>query len=110
GLGVRTAANVGGTDTQDLELFAYVFGDSRPLVKVAQLRGRYEFWTRRQHFDFRNRIWWIPDARVLVTLPASNDVIELTQFDLDDALAKAGVDYLFVASDPPAAARKGERY
>src|SRR5205807_9788233 len=56
------------------------------------------------------RVWLIPDAKVLLTLPTTNDSVHLTRFDLDEALNKSGTDYLFVASDAPTGARKGDRY
>jgi hypothetical protein len=106
-LGVRRTQRAG---QPELDVAAYVAGDPRPLVQVGQFRGDYEANFVQRPYSVRNRVVFVPDARVVVTLPVSNDVIELTRFDLDEALAKADIDYLFVASDPPAVARTGGQY
>lgn len=94
------------------EFWLYLPGDSRPLVQVAQYQDTADFMDRtgRDQLALPKRVWLIPDAKVLVTLPTTNDSVQLTRFDLDEALNKSGTDYLFVASDPPTDARKGERY
>jgi S1-C subfamily serine protease len=45
-------------------------------------------------------IYFIPDAHVIVAIPETNDRLILRQFDLQQALKTAGIDYLFVASSP----------
>jgi hypothetical protein len=94
------------------EFWLYLPGDSRPIVQVAQYQDTADFIDRtgRDQLGLSKRVWLIPDAKVLVTLPTTNDTVQLTRFDLDEALNKSGTDYLFVASDPPTGARKGERY
>jgi hypothetical protein len=52
----------------------------------------------------------LPDAGVLITIPATNASVVLYRFDLDDLLAKYGKDYLFVASTPVTLATKGRTY
>jgi len=60
---------------------------------------------------FDRNVFLIPDAKVLVVLPTKKrDQLLLYKADLDKALANAGVDYLFVASQPPTGAVKGETY
>ncbi len=54
-----------------------------------------------------SRVFFIPEAKVIAVLPVSNDRVVLHKFDLDDALEKSGLDYLFVASTPPRAAKPG---
>jgi hypothetical protein len=56
------------------------------------------------------RVHLIPDARLLVTLPASNDRLVLHRFDPEAALERSGLDYLVVTSQAPPAARKGAEY
>src|SRR5262249_57896922 len=56
------------------------------------------------------RVHFIPDAKLLVTIPDTKDKLVLHRFDLDAALDKAGIDYLFVTSRPPALAGKGIEY
>jgi hypothetical protein len=44
---------------------------------------------------------------VIVVLPTSNDQIVLHKFDVDAALDKSGLDYLFVTSQPPRSVKTG---
>ena len=60
----------------------------------------------REAFGADRRIFLIPSAKVLITIPETNDRLVLHRFDLDAALDKSGVDYLFVMSEPPSGARK----
>jgi len=62
----------------------------------------------KMHHD--KRVHLIPDAKLLVTIPSTNDRLVLRRFDLDDLLAKSGVDYLLVTSQPPAAFKPGATY
>jgi hypothetical protein len=55
--------------------------------------------------DKRNLL--IPDAKLFVLIPPSNDQIILTRLDIEAALEKSGIDYLFVTSTPPNTARPG---
>jgi len=48
--------------------------------------------------ELDNRIWYVPDARMIVTLPMTNDRLIVHRVDLDEALEKADIDYLFVTS------------
>jgi hypothetical protein len=47
---------------------------------------------------------------VLVTIPGTNDRLVLQRFDLEEALDKLGVDYLFVTSTPPTHVKSGSRF
>ena len=60
-----------------------------------------------QHSD---RVHFIPNARLLVTLPLTNDRVELRRFDVEEAMEQAGIDYLVVTSDPPAFAQRGKPF
>lgn len=53
------------------------------------------------------RFHFVPSAKLLVMIPASNDQLLLRRVDVDEALEKSGIDYLFVTSQAPTAARKG---
>lgn len=93
------------------EAAAYLPGDTRPLVPIGRWNGdRLHVHGGDDPVGVWKRFWLNPDAQVVVTLPTGNAEVELTRFDLDAALEKAGTDYLFVPADPPATARKGERY
>jgi predicted Zn finger-like uncharacterized protein len=58
----------------------------------------------------QKRIHIIPDAKLLVTIPKSNDRLILRTVDLDKALEASAGDYLFVASRAPEVALLGAEY
>ena len=47
---------------------------------------------------------------MIITLPLTNRELVLHRFDLEEALNKLGVDYLFVASQPVVEASVGKPY
>ncbi|HTF56760.1 MAG TPA: trypsin-like peptidase domain-containing protein [Planctomycetota bacterium] len=51
------------------------------------------------------RIWLFPRAKVLISIPTTNDRVICRRLDVDALLDRAGVDFLFVASLPPVGAR-----
>jgi hypothetical protein len=89
-------------------------GQDRPLVTLRDIEGvAHENLAyggnpaNRMHHD--KRIHLIPDAKLLVTIPNTNDRLILRRFDLDELLAKADVDYLFVVSQAPLGVKLGEK-
>ena len=52
----------------------------------------------------------IPEAKLLITVPVTNDKLALHKLDVDKALEKASTDYLFVQSLAPDSALKGKAY
>jgi hypothetical protein len=56
------------------------------------------------------RLHLIPEAGLIITIPTGNDRLVLHRFDFRGALERSGVPYLFIASQPVLAARKGETY
>jgi hypothetical protein len=89
-------------------------GQTRPVAALRDIEGvAFENLNyggnpaNKMHHD--KRIHLIPDARLLVTIPNTNDRLILRKFDLDDLLAKSEVDYLFVTSQPPLAVKPGEK-
>ena len=77
-------------------------GDRRPICSVdvqENVNGIYE-----------NRVWYIPSAKTLVTLPAENDRVVLRRLDVEEQLKARGGDYLFVLSIPVSEARLGGAY
>lgn len=99
----------GGGGKKDLAL--HMVGDSRPLMHlphVVDLGGGDDVRFGFTKFGADKRIHFIPDGKVFVTLPFANDKVHVHRFDVDEALDKAGIDYLFVMSRPPQVAPKGE--
>ena len=52
----------------------------------------------------------IPDANLLVVVPPAKNRLILKHLDIKAALDNSGVDYLFVASSPLTATKKGGAY
>ena len=86
----------------------HMAGETRPLVTLndIELPKGINQWAR-EAFGMDRRILLIPSAKLLITIPETNDKLVLHRFDLDAALDKAGIDYLFVTSRPPASAARG---
>jgi hypothetical protein len=98
-----------GRDT--LRFSVHLPGEKQPLVSLPYL---YSLDTLTDWTDgvppFERHVFLIPDAKLLVILPGDNDRLVLHRFDLDDLLAKADTDYLFVQSQPVTVAVKGQPY
>ncbi len=60
---------------------------------------RGEMWTDND-FTLDKRIVALPEAKILVTIPETNDRIVIRRLDLDAALDASGIDYLYVSSTP----------
>src|SRR5205823_2304031 len=80
----------------------------RPIatLKDVQLPACNEAWTS-SDFTQDKRVLFAPEAKTIAVLPLSSDRLVVHRFDVDEALDKAGIDYLFVVSRPPVAAYKG---
>jgi predicted Zn finger-like uncharacterized protein len=88
-------------------LTVHTTGDDRPLAQLAGIDAvkaeEVGYGTARDPFHHDKRIHFVPQANLIVTVPPGNDRLVLHRFDLDAALDKSGIDYLFVTSRPPAA-------
>jgi hypothetical protein len=86
-------------------------GDARPLLTLNDLEmpDNWNQWAR-ERFGYDRRVMFIPDAKVLITIPTTADRLVLHKLDVDKALEKSEVDYLFVTSSPPTEVRKGATY
>ena len=87
----------------------YMAGNDRPLLTVpdVEVPSGNDHWARND-FTSDKRLHLIPAAKLLVTIPETNDKLVLHRFDLDAALDKAGIDFLFVTSQPPPRAKRGD--
>jgi S1-C subfamily serine protease len=88
--------------------FVGIAGSDRPVVRLAGVDLGDA--ARAVDTDFPpldQRVYFLPDAKLIVTLPPGNDRVVLHHVDVEQALAKADVDYLFVTSASPAAAKRG---
>ncbi len=94
---------------QFLSLGVHLAGDRRPLVtlpKLDALEGLVN-WLSGIPQPLDQHVFLIPDAQLLAVLPQAKDRLILKRFDLLQMLETAGVDYLFVNSQPPAQSRRG---
>jgi hypothetical protein len=93
--------------TNRKQLDVHFTGDERPFasLKDIELPDGIDPWARKP-FGPDKRILYIPDANLIVTIPA-DDRIVLHRFDFEDALRKTDLDYLVVTSRPPTNVRRG---
>ena len=56
------------------------------------------------------RVFFLPTANLLITLPTTNDEIVLRKLSIVDILQKSSIDYLFVESVPARAIATGETF
>jgi len=52
----------------------------------------------------------MPDAKLIATLPTSNDRVVLYRFDVESAFEKSDVEFLIITSRPATTASKGADY
>ncbi len=103
-LGLDVGDPFGGGQRGPARASVYLDRESRPLVTLPALAGldppadRFGRSTR----GYDQRVFLIPDAKLLITVPDAGDKLILHRFDLDAQLEKARIDYLFVAGRPPA--------
>jgi hypothetical protein len=88
-------------DSRDARMMLHVRGNSSPIAVLKELSLPY--------LNPQQRRWiYLPDALVEY-FPESNR-IKIHRFVIDEVLAKLEVDYLFVASTPPAAVAAGTKF
>ena len=89
----------------------YLRGLRQPIAKMDKADHGVSFdgWDREEFGPWR-RVFLVPDAKVIVVLPASNDQLILHRFDPDAALEKSGLDYLLITSRPPESVKAGTAF
>ena len=88
----------------------YVEGNSRPLLTLSDVVVEFGSRSSRTRPQIDKAVWFIPDAHLLVTIPPSRDMLSLRRINIEQALDRSEVDYLFVASRPPRTAKPGSGY
>lgn len=98
-------AGKGGTFT------VYLRGLKQAVAKLDKAEHGISFdgWDR-EDFGPWKRVFFVPDAKVIAVLPASNDQVVLHKIDADAELEKSGLDYLLVTSQPPAEVKAGATF
>ena len=89
----------------------YISGNGSPILVTDPLdemgAASREQWARTD-LTSDKRYHFLPAAKMLVTIPPSNDQVVVRRLDVMESLQKSGVDYLFVTSTPPRSAYRGE--
>ena len=92
----------------------YLAGNDRPLAQLNGVEGicpeNIGYGSARDSINHDRRIHFIPNARLVVSLPTTNDRLLLYRFDPEQALEQSDIDYLVVTSQPPPVAQKGAEY
>jgi Trypsin-like peptidase domain len=86
-------------------------GSTQPLswLEGVELPDKLNSWDR-EKFALDQRIFLIPDAKLLITIPLANDKLILHRLDVEKEVEKSNRDYLFIYSEPPERVRKGSRF
>src|SRR5262245_2259863 len=100
-------------DRKDAEarVVVHVAGDPRPAIPLPQVDVPREInqWDR-EPFGNDKRYHLNPDARLLVYIPDTNDQLMLHKLNVEEELNRSGIDYLYVASQPPAQVTRGGQF
>jgi hypothetical protein len=96
------------------DLSFFLEGQERPVAQLKGVEGvgneGISYGRLRFKLPHDQRVFFIPDAKLVVTIPGTNDRLILYRFDVEEAIEKSGIDYLIVTSGPPAPAVKGAAY
>ncbi len=99
---------LGVPDDNALQPSLYALGDARPLALLPDLElGMMKAVPRPGDLPVDKRVHFLPDAKMIVSLPDPPDKLVLTRFDVEQALQNSAVDYLLVTSQPPAWVKRG---
>jgi hypothetical protein len=94
-------------------LAVYLPGHSQPVCDLpdAEVMTRTEAEVgAKTDFLQDKRIHWLPDAKLLVTIPPGDGRLLVRRFDVGEELSRSGLDYLLVTSQAPESARRGANY
>lgn len=92
---------------QTEEATLHFLGETRKLLTVSRLTlsAPEDGWAKHD-FTADKRVYFIPEAKVIITIPEADDKLVLRRFDVYQELEKAEIDYLLVTSQPPTQAIK----
>jgi hypothetical protein len=88
------------------QLTLHIGTDPKPLVTLSNVEvpDGFSQWGR-EKMGGDKRLFLIPAAKLLITIPNDGERLVLYRCDPEDMLAKSGIDYLYVASQPPSVAK-----
>ena len=89
-------------------------GQVEPILTIPDVAirpGQYgDFHGKRDSISLDRRVFFVPDLKSLVTLPAGNKTVVSRRLDLEEEFKRSGEDYLFVMSKPPGAVLPGSTF
>jgi WD40 repeat protein len=90
------------------KVLIYKDQDDQPLASLSNIEvpAAGDAWAK-DDFTFDKRVHFVPAARLLITIPASNDRLVMHRVDIESALEQRA---LWVASRAPAVAKNGDTY
>jgi S1-C subfamily serine protease len=83
--------------------------DTRPMFQLPTFEAIRSLFEPNRGWHIDSHVFFVPQAKVVAVLPRPADKIVLYKVDVDAELAKTDLDYLFVASQPPAVVR-GQKF
>ncbi|PHQ34908.1 hypothetical protein CEE69_13690 [Rhodopirellula bahusiensis] len=102
-----------GKNAKQSHVHLHVAGATTPLLTFQDIQigpGSYSDFHGREKMTLDRQLIFAPRANLLVTLPDSNNLLELHEIDVEKELNESEVDYLYVASRPPTTVRVGSLY
>jgi hypothetical protein len=90
-----------------------VSGQVDPILTIPDVSirtGEYGDFHGRELMTLARRVYLLPNANLLITLPVSNKSLVLHYLDLEQELRESGVDFLYVASRAPTSVKSGGVY
>ncbi|MBN9120563.1 MAG: hypothetical protein J0I06_15660, partial [Planctomycetes bacterium] len=92
----------------------FLEGSERPFAQLAGVEGvsneQIAYGNNRDALTPDRRVFFLPDAKSVVTIPGSNDRLILRHFDVEKELERSGIDYFLVTSRPVPQAVRGAEY
>ncbi len=95
---------------QNVTVGFHLVGEGRTLATLSDISLVPPQPYSRQDLSFDQRLFFLPAAKMLVCIPQSDDRLLLRRFDIETAMERSGIDYLFVTSQPPTRAFKGSNF
>ena len=96
------------------DLSFFVAGGREPFAALKGVEGvsneQIAYGKNRDKLTCDRRLYFLPQAKVVIAIPNPADRLFLYRFDPEAALEKSKVDYLVVTSRPPPSAKKGKEY
>jgi hypothetical protein len=88
----------------------HVLGTEKPVAQVELDNLEKPKPPIRPTLPFDKRVIFIPDAKLLVTIPSNGEQLVLRRFDPEAELKKSKLPYMYVASQPVRTATRGAAY